>query len=84
MLWAISSEGDVEKASKPFQFALCTRAGCECVSHVLQTLSELDENTTLLSVDGVGAFDLISGKAMMEGLLDIPNLDKLIPPQGEG
>ena len=54
------------------------------MSHVLQTLSEMDENTTLLSVDGVGAFDLISGKAMMEGLLDIPNLDKLIPPQGEG
>ena len=33
----------------------------------------------LLSVDGVGAFDLISRKAMMEGLLDIPNGDKLLP-----
>ena len=70
---------DVEKATKPFQFALNTRAGCECVSHVLQTLLEMDENTTLLSVDGVGAFDLISRKAMMEGLLDMPNGDKLLP-----
>ena len=68
--WAISTEGcltiaqqvseDVEKATKPFQFALSTRAGCECVSHVLQTLLEMDENTTLLSV---------VQKAMMEGLL---------------
>ena len=53
---------DVQKATKPFQFALSTRAGCECVSHVLQTLLEMDENTTLLSMDGVQ-------KAMMEGLL---------------
>ena len=51
---------DFEKATKPFQFALRTRAGCECVSHVLQTVVEMDENTTLLSVDGVGTFDLIS------------------------
>ena len=69
---------DVEKATKTFQFALSTRAGCECVSHVLQTLLEMDENTTLLSVDGVGAFDLISRKAMMEGLLDMRNGDKLL------
>ena len=27
-----------EKATAPFQYALRTRAGCECVSHVLQTL----------------------------------------------
>ena len=46
---------DVEKATKPFQSEQSTRAGCECVSHVLQTLLEMDENSTLLSVDGVGA-----------------------------
>ena len=44
---------DVEQATKPFQFALRTRAGCECVSHVLHTLAEMDENAALLSVDGV-------------------------------
>ena len=31
---------EVEKATKPLQFALRTRAGCECVSHVLRTLAE--------------------------------------------
>ena len=64
---------DVEKATKTFQFALRTRAGCECVGHVLDTLAEMDENAALLSVDGVGAFDLISRKSTMEGLLDVPN-----------
>ena len=52
----------VEVATSPFQYALRTRAGCECVSHVLQTLTDLDEHATILSVDGVGAFDLISRK----------------------
>ena len=50
----------VEKSTVPFQFALKTKAGSECVAHTLRTLSELDEATTILSVDGVGAFDLIS------------------------
>ena len=49
-----------EIATAPFQHALRTRAGCECVSHVLQTLTDLDELATILSADGVGAFDLIS------------------------
>ena len=34
------------------------------MSHTLRTLSEMDEATTILSVDGVGAFDLISRNAM--------------------
>ena len=58
---------DVEQATKPFQFALRTRAGCECVGHVLDTLAEMDENAALLSVDGAGAFDLISRKSTTEG-----------------
>ena len=42
-----------EKATAPFQYALRTRAGCECVSHVLQTLIDVDPTTTILSLDGV-------------------------------
>ena len=49
----------VESATAPFQYALSTRAGCECVSHALQSLTGLDESATILSVDGVGAFDLV-------------------------
>ena len=32
----------VEVATAPFQFALSTRAGTECVSHVLQAMTDLD------------------------------------------
>ena len=69
----------VEKATAPFQFALKTRAGSECVAHTLRTLSELNEATTILSVDGVGAFDLISRSAMMQGLVDMPDGVKVLP-----
>ena len=69
----------VEQATAPYQFALKTRAGCECVSHTLRTLAEMDEATTILSVDGVGAFDLISRSAMKQGLVDMPDGVKVLP-----
>ena len=59
----------VEAATAPFQYALKTKAGCECVAHVLQTLTDLDPEATVMSIDGVGAYDLISRNAMLEGLL---------------
>ena len=49
-----------EEATAPFQDALRTRAGTECVSHIMQSLTDLDPRTTILSADGVGAFDLVS------------------------
>ena len=69
----------VEQATSPFLFALKTRAGCECVSHTLRTLSEMDEATTILSVDGVGAFDLISRNAMLQGLAEMPGGLEVLP-----
>ena len=68
-----------EAATAPFQCALQTRAGSECVSHVLQTLTDLDPNATTLSVDGVGAFDLISRKSMLAGLLQMEGGDRMLP-----
>ena len=59
----------VEETTAPFQYALTTKAGCECVAHIVQTLTELNQETTIISIDGVGAHDLISRNAMMEGLL---------------
>ena len=37
----------VEAATAPFQYALKTKAGCECVAHVLQTLTDLDPEATV-------------------------------------
>ena len=69
----------MEKATAPYQLALKTRAGSECVAHTLRTLSELDEATTILSVDGVGAFDFVCRSAMMQGLVDMLDGVKVLP-----
>ena len=57
----------VEAATAPHQYALSTKAGCECIAHILQGLTDLDDRATVISVDGVSAFDLISRTAMMRG-----------------
>ena len=61
----------VKNATSPFQYALSTRAGCECIAHALQALCEQDPNATILSVDGIGAFDLVSHGAMLQGLHNV-------------
>ena len=68
-----------EEATAPFQYPLRTRAGTECVSHIMQSLTDLDPRNTILSVDGVGAFDLISSNSMMQGLLHMEGGEKLLP-----
>ena len=61
----------VEKATSPFQYALSTRAGTECVTHIVQALTDLNARTTVMSVDGIGAYDLISRETMLSALPDL-------------
>ena len=68
-----------EEAIAPFQYALTTKAGCECVAHILQTITDLDNRATVVSIDGVGAYDLIFRNAMMEGLLRMEQGDQILP-----
>ena len=63
---------DIENACKPFQYALSTRAGTECVAHALQATVELDPSMCILSIDGISAFDSMSRAAMLEGLANVP------------
>ena len=49
------------------------------MSHVLQTLTDLDPTATILSLDGVGAFDLVSRNAMLKGLLTMEGGDRVLP-----
>ena len=69
----------VWEATAPFQFALSTKAGTEAVTHALQALTSLDEDATVVSIDGVGAFDLISRNAMVSGLMAMEHGDTLWP-----
>ena len=47
----------VEVACAPFQFALSTRAGVDCVRHTVRVMTEGNPDATLLSINGVGAYD---------------------------
>ena len=66
------------------------------MSHILQTLVESDADATIVSIDGIGAFDLVSRNAMLRGLKEMDTGDRVLPfvlygqpslhiiPQGEG
>ena len=60
----------VEAATAPYQYALSTRAGSECIAHVIQGLTELNSEATVLSIDGISAYDQIS-RAAMGGLFSV-------------
>jgi hypothetical protein len=59
-------------ACSPFQFALSTRAGTEAVVHSLSAITELHPTRTILSIDGIGAYDNISRASMLNGLAAVP------------
>ena len=69
----------VQVATAPFQYALSTKAGRECIAHALQVLTDLNPRTTIVSIDGVSAFDLISRGAMLTGLRSVPGGDSALP-----
>ena len=54
-------------------------AGCECVAHILQAMTDRDSQATVVSIDGVGAYDLISRNAMLEGLVRMEGGDQILP-----
>ena len=69
----------VEATCSPFQFALSTRAGTDCVGHAVRFATDANPEATVLSIDGVGAYDHVYRSAMMEKLLEVPSLQGLLP-----
>ena len=68
-------EGGNSRSSLPIRLV----PGCECVPHILQTVTDLDPETTIMSIDGMGAYDLISRNAMLESLLQMEGGDQILP-----
>ena len=64
-------EWAVNVAVSPFQYALSIRAGCKCITHVLQALTQMDPGT-IMPIDGISVYDTMSRKAMLEGLEKVP------------
>ena len=71
--------GEFESACSPFQYALSTKAGTECVARNLRTVTEIDASKTIISIDGVSAFDHIWGESMLTALGNLPQALALLP-----
>ena len=69
----------VEATCSPFQFALSTRAGVDCVGHAVRAATDMDPELTVLSIDGVGAHDHVYRSAMLSKFLEVPALRPLLP-----
>ena len=63
---------EVEKACAPFQFALSTRAGTDCVGHAIRAITDVNPRATVLSIDGIGAYDHVLKSAMLTELVEVP------------
>ena len=68
-----------ETECAPFQYALSTRAGTDCVGHMLRAATDAKPTATILSVDGIGAFDHVHRSAMLGRLLCMPAARALLP-----
>ena len=70
---------EIEGACAPFQYALSTRAGTDCVGHALRAGTDIDSRLTVVSIDGVGAFDHIYRSAMLSQLQQLPRASAMLP-----
>ena len=52
----------------------------ECIAHAIQALCGLNPGATVTSVDGIGAYDSISRRAMLEGLMQVDGGSATLPP----
>ena len=68
-----------EEECAPFQYTLSTRAGTDCVGHTLRAATDANPSLTILSVDGIGAYDHILRSAMLGRLHAMPEVRSLLP-----
>ena len=76
---AQQAAGAFQAVCAPFQYALSTTAGSEALAREHNLSTESGSRTTVLSVDGVGAYDHIARAAIFEGLRRDARLAVLIP-----
>ena len=58
---------EFEDECSPFQYALSTRAGTDCVGHMLRAATDMDPMSCVLKVDGIGAYDHVLRASMPAG-----------------
>ena len=70
---------EFEAECAPFQCALSTRAGTDCVGQMLRAATDADPRVTILTVDGIGAHDHVLRSAMLGRLVPMPGARSLLP-----
>ena len=68
-----------EKECAPKQYALSTRAGTDCVGHLIRASTDANPTLIVLSVDGIGAYDHVYRSAMLGRLLHMPAARTILP-----
>ena len=63
----------------PANFGFADRCGCDGLIHMVRAQLEFDDRRTLLSIDGVGAYDHVSRARMLTELWRVPELRELVP-----
>ena len=72
--------GAVEAATARHWYALSTKAGCECVAHIPQGLTEMNPEATVTSVDGVVVRTTSHrGESMLTGLRNVVGGSAALP-----
>ncbi|CAE7215607.1 unnamed protein product, partial [Symbiodinium sp. CCMP2456] len=69
----------IDEATRHHQFALSTRAGAEALAHSPQLETDTDPSCTVLSVDGIGAFDFASRQGLLSDLQHTPEASAMVP-----
>jgi len=67
----------VDAATRPYQFALQTRAGVDALAGALRAAVDLDSAATIVSIDGRAAYDSISRHAVFTALCE--HVPELVP-----
>ena len=60
-----------DEATRPYQFALSTRAGTDSLAAMLRAATELDPDATIVSLDGRSAYDSVSRAAILGKLTEV-------------
>ena len=64
---------------QPHQYALATGAGAETLAHSITATTEQNPTNTVLSIDGIGAYDNISRSSMLNALQEVPEANRCLP-----
>ena len=65
---ARSHADTLDRATRPFQFALQARSGADSLASLLRVATELDADATIVSIDGRSAYDCISRAEILQAV----------------